>query len=242
MALHVASVDQAQDNAACIALSRFAQQFGPYPGSGIPPNQYEAENATLHNVGLDATYGSFTGWGYVTDWNADGQSVDFSIYCTTAGTHTLAFRYAAGSGNARRLIAVNGVNVFPNQSFASTGAWDSYLTNTVSCTLPAGYSTVSVSFQSSLGSTKSLNLDNLVVGGDPPEAIHIAGISRPSPGSFHLTWTTVPGRTYQLQYRTPADHGTWTNSGAPIIATDATASADDTVGATAQRFYRVIEP
>ena len=44
------SVAQSQDNAACIALSRFAQQYGPYPGSGIPANQYEAENATLHNL------------------------------------------------------------------------------------------------------------------------------------------------------------------------------------------------
>ena len=51
---------QSQDNAACIALSRFAEQYGPYPGSGIPVNQYEAENATLHNVGLVSSQSSFT--------------------------------------------------------------------------------------------------------------------------------------------------------------------------------------
>src|ERR1035438_6172409 len=112
-----AAVDEAQDNAASIALSRFAQQYGPYPGSGIPPNQYEAENGTLHNLSLDAAYGPFTGWGYVSDWNANGQSVDFNVTCTTAGAHTLAFRYAAGLGNASRLITINGANTFRNQSF-----------------------------------------------------------------------------------------------------------------------------
>src|SRR6266542_4476748 len=45
------SVDEPQDSAACMALNRFAQQYGAYPGSGIPANQYEAENATLHHIG-----------------------------------------------------------------------------------------------------------------------------------------------------------------------------------------------
>jgi hypothetical protein len=38
-------VDQNQDNAACMGLSLYASLAGAYPGSGIPANQYEAENA-----------------------------------------------------------------------------------------------------------------------------------------------------------------------------------------------------
>jgi predicted alpha-1,6-mannanase (GH76 family) len=237
-----AAVAQSQDNAACIALSRFAQQYGPYPGSGIPTNQYEAENATLHNLGLEALYGSFTGWGYIAAWNADGQSVDFNINCTIAGLHTLTFRYAASTGNASRLISINGVNAFPNQVFPSTGAWAAYGTNTVSWSLPAGPTTISVVYKSSLGSANYLNLDNLVVGGDAPETIRITGISLPAPGSIHLAWTTVSGQSYRVQYRNAAGSGTWTNLGAPILATGPTASADDTLSATPQRYYRIVQP
>ncbi len=237
-----AAVDQSQDNAACIALNRFAQQFGPYPGSAVGINQYEAENATLHNVGLEARYGAFAGWGYVASWNADGQSVDFNITCTTAGLHTLAFRYAGGAGNASRLISINGVNAFLNQSFPGTGAWDSYSTNTVSWNLPAGTNTISVIYKASLGSANYLNLDNLIVGGDAPEVIRITGISRASPGTVHLTWTTVNGRRYRVQFRNVAGSGAWTDLGAPIIATGATASADETISATPQRYYRIVQP
>jgi predicted alpha-1,6-mannanase (GH76 family) len=234
------SVYQSQDNAACIALSRFAQQYGPYPGSDIPANQYEAENATLHNVGLEALYGPFTGWGYITGWNANGQSVDFNINCTNAGPHTLAFRYAAGAGNASRLISINGSNAFPNQSFLGTGAWASYRTNTVGWSLPAGTNTISVIYKSSLGSANHLNLDNLIVG-DAPE-VRITAASLPSPGSIQLTWTTVNGLSYQVQFCDAAGSGAWTNLGAPIIATGPTASANDTFSATSQRYYRIVEP
>jgi predicted alpha-1,6-mannanase (GH76 family) len=236
------AVDQAQDNAACIALNRFAEQYGPYPGSGIPPNQYEAENATLHNLNLEALYAPFTGWGYIANWNANGQSVDFNITCAAAGAHTLAFRYAAGTGDASRLITVNGVNTFLNQSFPATGAWNSYATNTVSCTLPAGASTISVIYKSSYGSANYLNLDNLIVGGDPPESILITSANFPSPGKLHLAWNTIGGRSYRVQFRTAAGSGTWTNLGAPVLATNSSTSADYSLSGTSKGFCRIIEP
>jgi predicted alpha-1,6-mannanase (GH76 family) len=236
-----AAVDEAQDNAASIALSRFAQQYGPYPGSGTPPNQYEAENATLHNLSLEALYGPFTGWGYITDWNANGQSVDFNVTCTAAGAHTLAFRYAAGAGDASRLITVNGANTVRNQSFPGTGSWNSYSTNTVACTLPAGASTISVIYESSYGSANYLNLDNLVIGGDPPEGIRITSISFPSPGQALLAWDTISGRSYRVQFCAAAANGTWTNLGAPILATNSTTSADYSLSGT-KGFWRIVEP
>jgi hypothetical protein len=70
------NVDQNQDNAACMGLNLFARQYGAYPGSGIPANQYEAENATIHNTLLEANGSGFTGWGYLAGWNAANQWVE----------------------------------------------------------------------------------------------------------------------------------------------------------------------
>jgi hypothetical protein len=159
----MSSASEQQDNAAVMALNRFAQQYGPYPGSGLPPNQYEAENSTIHNIGLEARYAGYTGWGYLAGWRGDGQWVDFHINIDTAGQHTLTFRYAAGAGTATRLICINGADAFPDQSFPATGSWGNYGTVSVSYNLPAGANTISVIYNSSLGSSNYLNLDNLVV-------------------------------------------------------------------------------
>jgi hypothetical protein len=52
-----------------------------------------------------------------------------------------------------------------------------------------------------------------------------------------LTWTSRIGQTYRLQFRDSFAGGTWTNLGAPILAT----TADDT-RASPKRFYRIIRP
>ena len=80
------------------------------------------------------------------------------------------------------------------------------------------------------------------MGGDTPETIRITGLSLPSPGSIHLTWTAINGRSYQVQFRDAAGSGTWTNLGAPIIAAGPTASTNDTLSATSGRFYRIVQP
>ena len=159
----MSSASQPADNAACMALSRFAQTAGAYPGSGIPAGRYEAENAVLHHIGLEGNGSGFTGWGYLAGWNGDGQWVDFNISNATAGTRTLTFRYAAGAGDAYRQIYINGQTVVPAKLFLGTGSWSSYNTVTVSHNFPAGPSAVSVIFAGSLGSANWLNLDNLEV-------------------------------------------------------------------------------
>ena len=54
-----------------------------------------------------------------------------------------------------------------------------------------------------------------------------------------FTWTTVPGYSYQIQYKANLTDPAWTNLGAPITAISTLTSADDTVTAGASRFYRV---
>jgi predicted alpha-1,6-mannanase (GH76 family) len=184
------AVDQLQQNAAAIALNRFAQETEPFDDSAIPLNRFEAENATVHHLGFENIYGGYTGWGYLAAWNSDGQSVDFKVNLGAAARHTLTFRYSAGAGAASRLISINGANTFPNQSFPNTGAWTSYNTVTVAYNFPAGVSTISVVFNSALGSKSWLNLDNLVIPTlvpPPPGPLQVNDRSN----SVTLSWTSL---------------------------------------------------
>jgi hypothetical protein len=230
------TVDQAQDNEACIALSRFAEQYGAYPGSGIPAGQYEAENATLHHILLENLYGAFTGWGYVAGWNGDGQWIDFKVNCPISSKYLLTFRYAAGAGDAARLIYIDGVNAVPRQTFPNTGAWSSYNTVDVLYYLPAGTHTISVIYNSNLNSVNYLNLDNLVVTAQPIRIIGMYLI----PGFIHIDWNTNPGETYRVQFRDNLAIGDWADLGAPITANGTTASMEDPIGGRLMRYYRIV--
>jgi predicted alpha-1,6-mannanase (GH76 family) len=148
-------------SSAAMTLAAVAILEGSAPPD--PPGVYEAEEGVLHSVGLEAVHGAFDGWGYVAGWNADGQWVDFFVAAPTAGQYDLAFRYAAGAGDASRLVYVNGANAVANQKLASTASWDSYGTVTMTVGLAAGTNTVSLIYNSSLGSTNYVNLDRLTV-------------------------------------------------------------------------------
>ncbi|MCB1129088.1 MAG: carbohydrate-binding protein, partial [Verrucomicrobiae bacterium] len=192
-------VDQGRVNAACTALSRFAQQYEDYPGSGIPHNRFEAENATVHHIALAADCGDYTGWGYVGAWNADGQSVDFEVHFPAAGSYTLEFRYAAGAGNASRLIRVDGATAIPNLPFTDTGSWSVYQTRTITRQFDAGRHMISVVYDSSARNANRLNLDSLTIPNLPPDQIAFTRIEAAGTGGLLLTWNTVPGQAYRLQ-------------------------------------------
>jgi hypothetical protein len=230
-------VSQGQNNAAVAALNRFALLAGPYPSSGLPENQFEAENATINRILLEANYGDFTGWGYVAGWNGNNQWVRFNVNFPDAGARTLTFRYAAGAGNASRLIAINGSNVFPNQPFANTGGWENYSTVSVTHEFPSGPNTIAVIHNSALGNNNYLNLDHMVV-----TDLKIRELDVAPGGPPRLTWDAVPGQTYQLQYTTQFPGGDWNNLGGAITATGTTAIATDPADVTTNRFYRLRLP
>jgi hypothetical protein len=146
-------------SSAAMTIAAVALIDGPPPTD--PPDTYEAEESVLHGVGLQAQYAGFSGWGYVAGWNADGQWVDFLVNVPTAGMYDLTFRYAAGAGAASRLVYVDGANAVANQAFPGTAAWTTYASQVVTVTLPAGATTVSLIYNSSLGSSNYLNLDVL---------------------------------------------------------------------------------
>lgn len=143
-------------SSAAMALNLYAASLGAAPS---PDAHYQAEDGVDHAIGLERSHAGFDGWAYLAGWNHDGQWVDFHVSAATAGAYTLTLRYAAGAGDASRLIYVNGANAVPNLALPSTGSWDSWSTVTTTVTLPAGNSTISVIYNSSLGSHSYLNLD-----------------------------------------------------------------------------------
>jgi len=153
-------------NSAVMALGGAALLHGPYPVASAPGVR-QAEEGVLHHVGLEASHLGFEGWGYLAGWNQDGQWVDFSFEAPAAGTYAIELRYAAGAGDASRLIYINGQPVVPNLVFSSTGSWDSWSTVTAQAALAAQHNTISVIYNQSLGSKSYLNLDRIAISTTP---------------------------------------------------------------------------
>jgi len=55
-----------------------------------------------------------------------------------------------------------------------------------------------------------------------------------------LSWATLAGLVYQLQYATDLAAPVWNDLGAPITATGITTTALDPIGNNLRRFYRVV--
>jgi hypothetical protein len=58
-------------------------------------------------------------------------------------------------------------------------------------------------------------------------------------GMLTFSWSATAGAAYQVQYNSSLTTPTWTNFGGLIIASNATASTNDSI-IRAQRFYRVV--
>jgi subtilase family serine protease len=58
-------------------------------------------------------------------------------------------------------------------------------------------------------------------------------------GAVNLTWTTMAGLAYQIQYKINLASTNWSNLGGPTNAISGTMSATDAIGPGAQRFYRI---
>ena len=73
------------------------------------------------------------------------------------------------------------------------------------------------------------------VPGPAPRLTHL----RTSP-TVAITWTSVPDKTYRLQYKDNLSDADWTDLGEPVTATATSTSAFDNTGAHPRRFYRVL--
>jgi hypothetical protein len=148
--------DQTQ-NAAAMAMSLYAKQNGPYPEPEAPEGQYEAENATIKGILLEANQSGYTGWGFVGGWNNNEQYVKFTVNNSTGGYKTVTLRYAAAAGDASRRILVNGAAV-TTLNFPGTSGWNDFSTISFTYNFPAGTSTIQVNYNANY-----VNLDNITL-------------------------------------------------------------------------------
>jgi hypothetical protein len=61
----------------------------------------------------------------------------------------------------------------------------------------------------------------------------------PANGLAIVTWKAMPGVTYRLQYTSNYQNSVWINVPGDVTASGNTASKNDTIGSTKQRFYRI---
>jgi hypothetical protein len=58
-------------------------------------------------------------------------------------------------------------------------------------------------------------------------------------GNITFTWSTIPGRQYQVQFKNRLEDATWSDLGPPVTATSVSTTLSDAIGTNPQRFYRV---
>ena len=61
-----------------------------------------------------------------------------------------------------------------------------------------------------------------------------------SNATARLRWSTIPGKTYQPQFKTGLGDSIWSDLGQPLIAPTTNAMVADPLGTNGQRFYRVL--
>jgi uncharacterized repeat protein (TIGR01451 family) len=138
-------------------------------------------------------------------------------------TNSLTFSLAPAPAGAA-INATNGVFTWtPDNSFANT-------TNTVTVTV-TDYNPWAVNTQH-LSDAKSFTVTVV-----PPPSFSSGTLSN---GALVITWSSIPGQTYRVQYSTNLSDGAWQDLSPDITAGDVTASQSDSTSSGEQRFYRVM--
>lgn len=164
---------------ALTALVAGAVVVWPPATATAAPTRYEAENATCQGT-VDSDWAPFSGSGFCNGTNASDAYVQFSVNASAAGTATLGVRFANGTTTARPAnLIVNGSTV-QSPSFEGTGAWNTWVTKTLTVTVNAGGNTIRLSPTTSNGNANIDYLDVEAGGTQPPP---------PPPGS----WPTPTG-------------------------------------------------
>lgn len=124
-------------------------------------NRYEAEDAIKTNVSTNNNHAGYTGSGFVDGFAEQGDEVTFQVNISTAGNHTLTFRYANDTGyTSTRQIYVDGVHA-GTLYMPDLANWDTWSTASVNTYLTPGIHTVCIYYDNSCA--HAINLDNLTV-------------------------------------------------------------------------------
>ncbi|UJW29696.1 carbohydrate-binding protein [Saccharothrix sp. AJ9571] len=157
--------------AAGAAMAVGAALVLPLATASAATTHHEAESAPTVCTGtVDTDWPGYSGSGFCNATNATGAYVQFAASAPSAGTATVAVRFANGTtaGRAADLL-VNGTRV-QSVSFEPTGAWSTWVTKTLTVALPAGASTIRLDPTTSGGLPNIDYADVTTSGTDPQPA------------------------------------------------------------------------
>lgn len=87
---------------------------------------------------IDNNHPGYTGDGFANSNNAVGAGINWKLNIPVAGTCTLAWRFANGSGSRAGKLLANNQEIIPVINMAGTGSWTTWTMISVSAELPAG--------------------------------------------------------------------------------------------------------
>ncbi|MBY0013387.1 carbohydrate-binding protein [Paenibacillus typhae] len=130
-------------------------------GSGSTGTTYEAETGTTLTAAVTETINSgYNGSGYVNFNAATDAAIQWNnIYCATASSKNVKFRYALESGTRNLDVYVNGTKVISNLAFTATGSWTTWGEKTIQVAMNVGINTLKVVTTG----TEGPNIDSITV-------------------------------------------------------------------------------
>ncbi|MEV4014877.1 carbohydrate-binding protein [Nonomuraea angiospora] len=171
---------------AFVALSPTAAQAAP--------TRYEAESSPAVCTGtIDSNWSGYSGSGFCNGNNATGASAQFTVNAGAAGTATLSVRFANGTTTARPAdLIVNGSTV-QNVSYEGTGAWNTWVTKTLTVSVRSGSNTIQFNPTTSNGLANLDYIDVDAGGTTPPtgSTLYVAPNGRDSATGTQSDPTTL---------------------------------------------------
>ncbi len=132
------------------------------------PTRHEAESASCTGT-IDSNWTGFSGGGFCNGTNAAGAYVQFTVNASVSASATLGVRFANGTTTSRATsLVVNGSTV-QSPSFEGTGAWNTWVTKTLTVSVNSGSNTIRLNPTSS-GGLPNIDYLDFEVGGtqEPP--------------------------------------------------------------------------
>ena len=190
------------------------------------PKGYIAFSPKLTPQNFQAAFTSAAGWGSFNQQRTNvSQTHTITLLQGQLTLNTLAFDLAPGGQSTGLLVTLNGATV--SASMSQSGA---------RVTVTLGGSTTIPTGQSLVVQITGTNLQ------DPAWVFPVTQV-KPVSNGMQFAWTSVPGRTYTIQYTTSLSPASWITlqTGVPAAATgSSTTFTDATLAGASQRYYRVL--
>jgi hypothetical protein len=205
--------------------------------TGMVGNAYEY-SLTLTNTGSNPINAFWYGW---TIGSFNLPSVPTSIVPPTGWTATTSSDSVQFGNSTGSAIAPGSTGTFTFESTSSPSAMTTGTHEGDPTGQSVAYATVTAmrDFEQSVAGVASGPFTPTLGTAPPPPAPEFQAPALVD-GALQLTWASVSGVAYQVQYSTDLSQTNWINLGAIITATTNSTSTNDVIGSNSLRFYRVV--